>query len=171
MTRQPRLRIGRTPSTAQLRGIPIVSVMLASMAPVLPVIHTVPVSPPWAFLLLLAWRMIHRTMWPVWMGLPLGLFDDLFSGQPLGSAMTLWTLALLAMDVIDRRMIWRVFNQEWALAAGLTSALLFAQLLIAYSLGGATPPHLLIPQLIFSALAFPLIARFCMLLDYWRLSA
>lgn len=145
--------------------------MLASMAPILPVIHTVPISPPWAFLLLLAWRMIHRTLWPVWMGIPLGLFDDLFSGQPLGSAMMLWTLALLALDTIDRRMVWRIFTQEWAIAAALTSALLFAQLLIAWFLGGATPAYLLVPQLIFSALAFPLIARFCMQLDYWRLSA
>lgn len=115
--------------------------------------------------------MIHRTLWPVWMGIPLGLFDDLFSGQPLGSAMMLWTLALLALDTIDRRMVWRVFTQEWAIAAALTSALLFAQLMIAWFLGGATPAYLLVPQLIFSALAFPLIARFCMQLDYWRLSA
>jgi len=171
MSRLPRVRIGRAPTQAQLRGIPIASVMIGSLAPILPIIASAPAMPPWGFLILLGWRMVHRTIWPVWIGIPLGLFDDLFSGQPLGAAMMLWTLALLALDLFDRRMVWRVFREEWALASVLISTLLAGQLIVTYATGGATPPYLVLPQLAFALLAFPLVARTVMRLDYFRLSA
>ena len=50
--------------------------------------------------------------------LPLGLFDDLVSGQPLGSAMLLWTLCFLAIDVLEQRLVWRDFWQDWLIAVG-----------------------------------------------------
>lgn len=140
------------------------------MTPLLPIITTAPVMPPWGLLVLLAWRMLHRNFWQVWMGLPLGMFDDIFSGQPLGSGMMLWTLSLLALDLLDRRMVWRDFKQEWGIAGGLIVAVLLAQLLISYATGGATNPLLLVPQMLLSILAFPLVARICALLDEWRLS-
>lgn len=139
------------------------------MMPLLPVISTAPTMPPWGLLMLLAWRMLHRNLWPVWMGLPLGLFDDIFSGQPLGSSMMLWTLGLLGLDLLDRRMVWRDFKQEWAIAASLIIACLLLNLLIAYATGGATSPVLIVPQMIFSVLCFPLVARACSVLDDWRL--
>jgi rod shape-determining protein MreD len=144
--------------------------MIGSMTPLLPIIATAPVMPPWGLLVLLAWRMLHRNLWPVWMGIPLGVFDDIFSGQPLGSAMMLWTLALLGLDVLDRRMIWRDFWQEWGIAGALVAAMLLLQLLISYATGGATNPLLLLPQMLLSILAFPLVARTCAMLDDWRLS-
>lgn len=168
---RPRVRIGRAPTTAQLRGIPIGSVLIGSLIPILPVIATAPVMPPWGFLVLLAWRMIHRTLWPVWIAIPLGFFDDLFSGQPLGAAMMLWTLSLLALDLFDRRMLWRTFREEWALASVMIAAVIAGQLIIAYATGGSTPPYFVLPQLVFSVLAFPIVARGVMQLDYWRLSA
>ena len=171
MNRLPRVRIGRSPTQAQLRGIPIASVMLGSLATLLPAVSTAPVSPSWGLLIILAWRVVHRTLWPVWMGIPLGFFDDILSGQPLGSAMMLWTLALLSLELFDRRMVWRVFREEWALASVTIAAVLAGQLLSSYATGGATPPYLMLPQLIFSILAFPLVARAVMQLDYWRLSA
>lgn len=170
MARHPRSRIGRTPSRTQRQAVPIVSTMIGSMTPLLPIIATAPVMPPWGLLVLLAWRMLHRNLWPVWMGIPLGVFDDIFSGQPLGSAMMLWTLALLGLDVLDRRMIWRDFWQEWGIAGALVVAMLLLQLLISYATGGATNPLLLLPQMLLSILAFPLIARICAMLDDWRLS-
>jgi rod shape-determining protein MreD len=144
--------------------------MMGSMTPVLPVIATAPVMPPWGLLVLVAWRMLHRNLWPVWMGLPLGMFDDIFSGQPLGSAMMLWTLALLGLDLLDRRMVWRDFRQEWGIASALIIGILLVQLLISYASGGATNPLLLVPQILVSILAFPLVARACAVLDDWRLA-
>lgn len=170
MARHPRSRIGRAPSPAQRQAVPIVSTMIGSLTPILPTIATAPTMPPWGLLILLAWRMLHRNIWPVWMGLPLGLFDDLFSGQPLGSSMMLWTLALLGLDLLDRRMIWRDFRQEWIIASGLIAAVTLFQLAIAHLTGGATNPLYLLPQIVISALAFPLVARICAVLDDWRLS-
>lgn len=171
MTKRPRVRIGRAPSEAQLLGIPIASVLLGSLTPLLPVVAVAPVMPPWGLIVLLAWRMIHRNLWPVWAGIPLGFFDDLFSGQPLGAAMMLWTLALLVLDLVDRRMVWRVFRDEWAIAGTLIAAVIAGQLVIVYATGGGTAPYLVLPQLLFSMLAFPLVARAVMQLDFWRLSA
>lgn len=170
MARHPRSRIGRAPSTAQRQAVPIVSTILGSLTPILPVVATAPTMPPWGLLILLAWRMLHRNLWPVWMGLPLGLFDDLFSGQPLGSSMMLWTLALLGLDLLDRRMLWRDFRQEWIIAGGLIAAVTLFQLAIAHFTGGGTSPVYLIPQIVVSALAFPLVARVCAVLDDWRLA-
>lgn len=169
MARHPRSRIGRSPSWTQRQGVPIASIMIGSMAPLLPVIVTAPVMPPWGLLGLVAWRMLHRNLWPVWMGLPLGIFDDIFSGQPLGSAMMLWTLALLGLDLLDRRMVWRDFRQEWGIAGGLIVGILLVQLLTSYASGGATNPLFLLPQMLVSILAFPLVARICAVLDEWRL--
>jgi hypothetical protein len=62
------------------------------------------------------------TLLPVWAGLPLGLFDDLYSGQPFGSGIVLWSLTMLAMDVIDEKFLWRGFIQDWLTAAALLAA-------------------------------------------------
>lgn len=169
MARHPRSRIGRAPSQTQRQAVPILSTMLGSLTPIVPVIATAPTMPPWGLLVLLAWRMLHRNLWPVWMGLPLGLFDDLFSGQPLGSSMMLWTLALLGLDLLDRRMLWRDFRQEWIIAGGIVTAVTLLQLTIAHLTGGATSPLYILPQILVSILAFPLVARVCAVLDDWRL--
>lgn len=170
MPRPPRTRIDRAPATFSREAIPIVSTMIASMVPVLPLIFLSPVVPPFGLMLLLAWRSLHRTLWPVWMGLPLGFFDDLFSGAPLGSAMLLWTLAFLAFELFDRRMIWRDYGQEWSIAVFLISAVILGELWIANMTGGETGVLIILPQILFSALLYPLVTRVCRALDIWRLS-
>ncbi len=167
----PRRRIDRAPTSVQLVGLPVVSVMIGSLAVLLPVISAAPLLPPFGFMLLLAWRLLQRTMWPVWMALPLGLFDDIFSGQPLGSAVFLWTLTFLTLDLIDRRMIWRDSLQDWALASLLIVALLTGELIIANATGGNTGIIALVPQIVVSCLLYPLIARICANLDRIRQSA
>jgi rod shape-determining protein MreD len=168
--RRPRTRIDRAPTQLQLAAIPIISVMLGSLTALLPMIASAPLLPPFGFMILIAWRLLHRTLWPVWMTLPLGFFDDLFSGQPLGSAVFLWTLAFLTVDLLDRRMLWRDFWQEWGLASALTCLLLLLQLLIANSTGNPTRPSVLVPQMILSVLILPLITRLCARLDLLRRS-
>src|SRR3546814_1079935 len=81
-----------------MRIVPIASVMFASALPLmLPLIANSPVLPPLGLLFFLCWQLLRAEMWPVWIGLPLGLWDDLFSGAPIGTAVALWTLASIAI--------------------------------------------------------------------------
>lgn len=144
--------------------------MLGSLAAVLPIISVAPLMPPFGLIILLSWRALHRHIWPVWIGLPLGLWDDIFSGAVMGSAMLLWTIILIAYEITDRRMIWRDFGQEWGLSSVVIAAALFGGLLISVLTGGGFQPHLLLPQLLVSVLVFPILTRLCGILDHWRLS-
>jgi rod shape-determining protein MreD len=154
----------------QLSGVPIAATMIGSMLPLFPMIATAPVLPPLGLLIFLAWRSLHRTLWPAWMGLPLGLWDDMFSGQVIGSAMMLWTIALIAFDMLDRRMIWRDIWQEWGIAALISLVILLLQLRIAHSGGGGTDGLYLLPQMFITVLMFPLVSRLCARLDHWRMT-
>ncbi len=171
MARTPRQRIDRAPTRFRMIAVPVASVMLGSLLPLLPVIASMPILPPLGFMFLIAWRLLQRTMWPVWIPIPLGLFDDMFSGQPIGSAILLWTLAFLSLDLFDRRMMWRDTWQDWGLASALIAALLLASLWVANGTGGNTAPYVLLPQVIIAILLFPSVARICALLDTVRLSA
>jgi rod shape-determining protein MreD len=167
--RPPRTRIDRPPSTLRVTGTPIITTMFGSLAPLLPMIVSAPLLPPFGLMMLLVWRLRHRTIWPVWIGLPLGLWDDIFSGQPLGSSMLLWTIVMLGLDVIDRRMVWRDFWQDWGLAAAVSAATLLGGLSIANWTGGNTAPIIILPQIIISIALFPILARVCAMIDKWRL--
>ena len=118
--------------------------------------------------MLVAWRLLHRTLWPVWIGLPLGLWDDIFSGQPLGSSMLLWTLVMLGLDIADRRMVWRDFSQDWGLAAIIIAFALVGGLIIANGTGGNSAALVIVPQILVSVTLFPVITRICGQFDMWR---
>jgi rod shape-determining protein MreD len=158
------------PGAFERQLVPIGSVMLASLAPLLPEIATAPILPPFGFMVLLGWRLLRDDLWPVWVALPLGLFDDIFSGQPLGSAMALWTISFLAIDLINSRFVWRDHWQDWGIAVIAIAAELTLALGIAHITGGAMPFVLLLPQIAVSALVFPLVARVCAFLDRVRLA-
>ncbi|MFM9977194.1 MAG: rod shape-determining protein MreD [Sphingomonadaceae bacterium] len=166
--RTRRSRFDAPPGAFEQQAIPVASVMITSLAPLLPVIVTMPIVPPLGFMMLLAWRLMRTDLWPAWGALPLGLFDDLFSGQPIGSAMASWTLALIAIDMVDTRAIWRDYRQDWALAAALIVAQLLWSLVLA---GGGMSPILLVPQMLLAILAFPMCARIAAALDRWRIGA
>ncbi len=161
-------RLNRVASRWALIGIPAASVMLGSLTTLLPQISLYPMLPPFGLLILLAWRMIVRDLWPVWAALPLGFFDDIFSGQPLGSAMLLWTLVFLVLDIFDRWMMWRDFRQDWAIAGTLITVVLLVGLGIANSSGGDTSALVILPQILVSVLMFPLMVRLCAWLDVLR---
>lgn len=133
MSRAPQPRIGQEPSRLRQAGIPIATVMAGSLLTLFPFVATAASLPSLGLCFLLAWRVLHRDLWPVWIALPLGLFDDLFSGQPLGSAMMLWTICFLILDVVDRRYIWRDFQEEWTLAS---------LLILGVGIGGLVINHL-----------------------------
>ncbi len=148
--------------------VPVVTIMLGSLAVLLPVIATVPVMPSPGLLILLGWRLPRPGLWPAWAGLPLGLFDDLFSGQPIGTAMALWTIVLLWLDYADMRFVWRGFLQDWGLAAALSAAVTAGGWVIVQFSGGATPAILLLPPVLAGAMLYPVVARLCAGLDQWR---
>ncbi len=171
MARRYRPRLERAPSSTLLIVIPVISVLLGSLATIFPLVATVPLVPPFGLLMLLGWRLLVRDLWPAWAGLPLGFFDDLLSGQPLGSAACIWTLVLLIMELFDRRMMWRDFKQDWRLGSALIMFALCLGLAFANLNGGGTMLIYIVPQIAISALCLPLVIRLCSVLDRlrWRL--
>ena len=163
-------RINRAPSPVIALAAPWVLVMLGSLGPLLPLIASAPVVPPFGFLLLVAWQQLRPGLFPVWAGLPLGLFDDLFSGQPLGSAVLLWSAATIGLDLVEARFPWRGFWLNWLVAAGVIAAYLLASLLIANLAGGRAALIVLVPQLVVSVLTYPLAARLVGVFDRFRLT-
>lgn len=134
-----------------------------------PIVADTPMLPPFGLLMLLAWRLMRPEYWPVWAAAPFGLFDDLLSGQPPGSGVLLWSLIFLAIEAVDRRLVWRDYWQDWLIAAaGIAFALGGAVLLVLFS-GGGGGLALIVPQLVISVLLYPLVARIASRLDRWRL--
>lgn len=153
----------------RVRVVPVLATMLASLATLLPMVATAPLMPPAGFVMLLAWRMLRPELWPVWIGIPLGLFDDLFSGQPLGTAMSLWTITLLIFDLIDSNVIWRDYWIDWLLAAISITLYVLAGYWFSGLRGSPMTIDVLVPQILLSLLVFPLFVRICVRLDRWRL--
>lgn len=171
MTSLAPTRIGDPPSRLRLAAFPILSVMIASALPMmLPIIAAWAWLPPIGLALFLAWRLLHPTLWPVWIGLPLGLWDDLVSGQPVGSAMGLWTITLIAIDFIDQRTYWRGYWQDWLIAGIAMSVIIVAGAMLAHP--GAHPLTLLTfvdLQVIVTVLVYPFMVRVAAWLDSIRL--
>lgn len=146
------------------RFVPAASVVIASSLTLWPFIAAFPVLPPFGLLMLLGWRLTSPESLRIWAPLPLGLFDDLVSGQPLGNAMLLWTLCFFMIDLIDQRVVYRDFWQDWLIAAGSVAFCLIIGRLVAAPIGAHVDTVLLL-QILVSILLFPLIARLCALLD------
>lgn len=161
--------INRDHSPLLVFGVPWLTIMLGSLTPLLPVYAPIPMVPPLAFLLLLGWRLLRPGMLPLWAGFPLGLFDDLYSGQPFGCAILLFSLTMIALELIEVRFPWRAFGQNWLLAAGfLVLYLLLTAMFAGTSLGYAAF-GLLMPQMLISLALFPIIMHLVALLDRVRL--
>ncbi len=169
MTRIVGMETTQLQLSVRARAVPIVSTMIASLISLLPIVAQAPVLPPLGMLTLLAWRLLRPEFWRIWAPLPLGLWDDLFSGQPLGSAMLVWTLAFFIIDAVDKWLMWRDYWQDWLVAAGIISFVIAADFLIAVATGGGGSIRVVVPQAIGSILFFPLIVRLCAALDRWRL--
>jgi len=162
-------KINRAHSPLLAYGLPWLTILLGSLTPWLPVIAPAPVLPPFGFMLLLAWRLLRPGLLPLWAGLPLGFFDDLYSGQPLGSAILLFSVVLIAIELIELRFPWRNFWLDWLTA----SAILVPYLTIAALLSGAeltvVQLKVIVPQLIISIMLYPVVARLVSALDRLRL--
>jgi rod shape-determining protein MreD len=161
--------LNRAPSPLLARALPWLVIMLGSVLQTLPLVASAPVVPPVGFLFLLAWRQLRPGLLPVWAGLPLGLVDDLYSGQPLGSAMLLWSVAMLVLEVIERRFPWRSYLMDWLVAAAVIAGYLVLAAGFAHAGAGARYVTVLAPQLVLSILLFPLAERFIAMCDRLRL--
>lgn len=162
-------RINRRESLILAYGLPWATIMLGSLTPWLPIIAPAPLLPPLGFLLMLAWRLLRPGLFPAWAGLPLGLFDDLYSGQPMGSGVLLFSIALIIIELVEIRFPWRTFWLDWLTATGL----IVPYLVIAAVLSGTdltlVQLRVIAPQLLLSVVLFPMIARMVAMLDRLRL--
>ncbi|KQN36879.1 rod shape-determining protein MreD [Sphingomonas sp. Leaf407] len=138
----------------------VLSILAGSLVTLIPVVAKVPFLPPFGLMMLLGWRLLRPHTLPIWAAAPLGLFDDLVSGQPLGSAMLLWQLCMLMLDFVDTRMMTRDFWQDWLLAGGSIALSLVLGRAFATSLGAHVDTALLF-QIIVSVALFPLATRLC----------
>jgi len=164
-----RSALNRVPSPLLARSAPWVSVMLASLVPGWLFIASAPVMPPFGFLVLVAWMQLRPGLLPAWAGAPLGLFDDLVSGQPLGSGVLLWSAGVIALEVIEMRLPWRNFVMEMMVGAVLIAAYLALGLAFANIAGASTALVVIVPQILVSVLLYPLVGRFVGAIDRLRL--
>lgn len=162
-------RINRAPSPLLAVGVPWASIALASLVPTWLIIASAPVLPPLGYLFLIAWRQLRPGLLPVWSGLPLGLFDDLYSGQPLGSGILLWSLSNIVLDIVELRLPWRNFLMEWLGGAAMIACYILATLIFANLAGGSSPVQIIVPQVVVSILVYPFIGRIVAGLDRFRL--
>lgn len=164
-----RQRINRAPSPAIALAVPWLMVMLGSLSPAWPVIAGSPVLPPVGLMVMIAWLQFRPGIFPAWVGFPLGLFDDLFSGQPFGTAALLWSLTVLILEAQEVRFPWRTYWQDWIVGAALVCANIVLAAAIAGTASATTPATLILPQLALALLAFPFVGRLVALFDRVRL--
>ena len=149
--------------------VPAMTVIAASFLAALPIVSTSGWYPDFGYLVLIAWRLLRADPWPAWWAAPLGLANDLFTGYPLGFSVALWAATMLALDLIDRRTMWRDYWIEWVLAAVLLAIDEWLQWRVAAIVGGAPTLTQIIPPIIISICLFPVVAWIISRIDAWRL--
>ena len=149
--------------------LPAASVVAASLLAALPIVSTSGWYPDFGYLALIAWRLLRADPWPAWWAAPLGFVNDLFTGYPIGFSIALWSATMLALDLIDRRTMWRDYWIEWVLAAVRITVDELLQWRAAKAVGGAPELAGMVPQLIISICMFPVVAWAVSRIDAWRL--
>lgn len=157
-------------SDMRRRHVPIVSILAAGLLALLPIVAAFPLLPDFAFLVLIAWRLLRPEIWTAAMALPLGLYNDLVAGHPLGQSMALWTILFLALDFVDSRLAWRDYWMDWLIAAAAILFYVAGGWYVARLMGSTTQFTVMLPQLFLAIFAFPLFARLVLALDRWRLA-
>lgn len=152
------------------RFVPAASTALAILLGLFPLIVTAPIVPDVGFLFLITWRLLRPEIWMPTAALGLGLFDDVVSAHPIGQSMALWTMIFLALDLVESRIGHRDFWFDWLFAAVAIIFHTFGAWYIGVLMGNRIPFSMLLPQLGFSVLAYPMVARIVLGLDRWRLA-
>ena len=153
------------------RFIPFASTVFAMLLGLMPIIASSLWMPNLAFLILITWRLLRPEIWQAQVALGLGLLADLIvPGAPPGQSMLLWTIVFLGLDYADHLLGVRDYWLDWVLAA---AAILFHSAgvwYIALLMGAKVSFLIMVPQILLSILAYPLMARIVLRLDRWRLS-
>lgn len=163
-----RHRIGQGP-IAFAAYLPAATVVAASLLAALPIVATTGWYPEFGFLALISWRLLRSDPWPAWWAAPLGLLNDLFSGGPIGLSVAFWSATMLALDLIDRRTMWRDYWIEWALAAVFLFLNEWLEWQVAGISGAAIPFSWTVPAILIAIFTFPLSAWVVSRIDRWRL--
>ena len=161
-------RVGQGPRSGAA-FIPAATVAATSLLAALPIVSTSGWYPDLGFLTLIAWRLLRSEPWPAWWAAPLGLFNDLVTGAPIGLSVTLWTGTMLILDLIDRRTIWRDYWIEWVLAAVLLLVNEWAEWRVSAIMGASLPFPRVVPPLLIEIFSFPVVAWLVARVDRWRL--
>jgi rod shape-determining protein MreD len=149
--------------------IPAGSVVAGSLLSALPIVSTTGWYPDFGYMILLAWRLLRSDPWPPWWAAPLGFVNDLFTGNPIGFSIALWSATMLALDLIDRRTMWRDYWIEWGLAGVFLTLNEWLQWRLAGLVGARVPLAATIPPILVSVCTFPLAAWVVARVDRWRL--
>ncbi|HEV2748661.1 MAG TPA: rod shape-determining protein MreD, partial [Allosphingosinicella sp.] len=81
----------------------------------------------------------------------------------------LWTITFLAFDLLDSRVLFRDYWMDWFFASLAILFYIFGGWLVSYVMGSTAEFSVMLPQLVASILAFPVVARVVLALDRWRL--
>lgn len=153
------------------RFVPLISTVFTMLLGLLPIVSSTLWIPNLAFMTLLTWRLVRPEIWQAQVALGLGLLGDLIvPGAPLGQSMLLWTLVFLGLDYADHLLGVRDYWLDWTLAAGGIIFHSAGVWYISLLMGAKVGILVMVPQLVLSILAYPLIARIILGLDRWRLS-
>lgn len=150
--------------------LPALTVIVGSMFSLLPIVSGHGWWPDFGLLMLLGWRLLRADAWPAWWAAALGFTNDLVVGNPIGLSVALWSAMMIAMDVLDRRTMWRDYWIEWAIGALFIGVSEIAQWRIAGLMGAAVPFNMAVaPAILIGVLCFPVAAFIASRLDRWRL--
>jgi rod shape-determining protein MreD len=149
--------------------VPASTVVGASLLAALPIVTQTGWFPDFGYLALISWRLLRADPWPAWWAAPLGLINDLFTGYPIGFSIALWSATMLALDLVDRRTMWRDYWIEWMVAAVLIALNEWLQWRVGRLNSADIPFMMMLPQLLISICAFPLSAWMVSRIDRWRL--
>lgn len=163
-------KINRAHSPALAYAVPWLTIMLGSLLPQLAIASAVPLIPPLGYLMLLSWRFVRPGLLPVWAGFPLGMFDDLFSGQPFGSAIFLWSATMIGLEILEARFPWRGFYQDWIVGGVAAIAYLTISALFSGGQISGLMFLVLLPQIMLTVIVLPMLSRFTAGLDRFRLT-
>lgn len=155
----------RTHVPVSARTLAIGSILLGSLTAIIPMVASMPILPPFGLLTFVAWRVLRPHLLPNWSGVLFGLFDDLVSGNPIGTAMFLWGALSIAIDSSERYFPWRGFYHDWVIS-GISSTIYILMAALFGSAGTGTFDLLLfLPQILISICAAPLVMRLVVALD------
>lgn len=165
----PRARLNQGPRTGA-NYIPAATVVIGSMVSLLPIVSATGWWPDCGLLMLVAWRLLRADAWPAWWAAPLGFANDLILGNPIGLSVALWAAMMIAMDILDRRTMWRDYWIEWGIAALFVALAELAQWRVAALLGAPVPLGLTAgPAIMVGILCYPVAAFLTARIDRWRL--